>query len=226
MLVEEFLGPLGITQRELAEAIHVPYQRVNELVNGKRGVTPSTALRLARFFGTSPDFWLSLQIRCDLYRVRQKERAEINSQRIAPFSCLVGDRLLIPSGEPAFRMTADRMYKLGEDAELAGYFLNSSVKRVSLGSFNMDTGEAIDSVPLGYFHTGLSSFDVAGDWMVFQSERVPTDRSEAFLASSNKEVMPVVAVDDQAIADGRPGPVTRRVMSIFRDYTDRYGRQG
>ncbi len=52
------------------------------------------------------------------------------------------------------------------------------------------------------------------------------DADEAFLASSNKEVMPVVAVDDQTIADGRPGPVTRRVMSIFRDYTDRYGCQG
>ena len=48
MLVEEFLVPMKITQRELATAIHVPYQRVNELVNKKRGVTPSTALRLAR----------------------------------------------------------------------------------------------------------------------------------------------------------------------------------
>jgi addiction module HigA family antidote len=81
MLAEEFLGPLGITQRELAEAIHVPYQRVNELVNGKRGVTPSTALRLARFFGTSPDFWLNLQTRWDLYKVQQKERSEISSIR-------------------------------------------------------------------------------------------------------------------------------------------------
>ena len=81
MLVEEFLHPMGITQRELAEAIRVPYQRVNELVNGKRGVTPSTALRLARFFGTSPDFWLNLQTRWDLYKVQQKERSEISSIR-------------------------------------------------------------------------------------------------------------------------------------------------
>lgn len=50
MLREEFLLPMNITQRELATAIHVPYQRVNELVNGKRGLTPSTALRLARFW--------------------------------------------------------------------------------------------------------------------------------------------------------------------------------
>jgi len=79
MLVEEFLVPMDLTQRELANAIHVPYQRVNELVNGKRGITPSTALRLARFFGTTADFWLNLQLRWDLYRAEQKERAELDS---------------------------------------------------------------------------------------------------------------------------------------------------
>lgn len=52
------------------------------------------------------------------------------------------------------------------------------------------------------------------------------DADEAFLASSNKEVMPVVRADDQVIADGTPGPVTVKVMSIFKEYTDRYGRQG
>lgn len=79
MLREEFLHPMNITQRELALAIHVPYQRVNELVNGKRGVTPSTALRLARFFGVSPDFWLNLQMRWDLYTARKKEKDDIES---------------------------------------------------------------------------------------------------------------------------------------------------
>jgi addiction module HigA family antidote len=79
MLAEEFLVPMDLTQRDLAKAIHVPYQRVNELVNGKRGITPSTALRLARFFGTSADFWLNLQLRWDLYRAEQKERAELDS---------------------------------------------------------------------------------------------------------------------------------------------------
>ncbi|MEW6094258.1 MAG: HigA family addiction module antitoxin [Chloroflexota bacterium] len=73
MLLEEFLIPMGITQRELADAIHVPYQRVNDLVNGRRGVTTSTALRLAKFFGTSPDFWLNLQLRWDLYFAQEKE---------------------------------------------------------------------------------------------------------------------------------------------------------
>ena len=79
MLVEEFLNPMQITQRELADAIHVPYQRVNELVNKKRGVTPSTALRLGKFFGVSADFWLSLQIRWDLYKAQQAEAAELKA---------------------------------------------------------------------------------------------------------------------------------------------------
>lgn len=73
MLVEEFLTPMGITQRELADAIQVSYQRINELVNQKRGVTPSTALRLARFFRMSPDFWLNLQVRWDLYKANKIE---------------------------------------------------------------------------------------------------------------------------------------------------------
>jgi len=77
MLAEEFLLPMQITQRELADAIHVPYQRVNELVHQKRGITPSTALRLARFFGVSPDLWLTLQIRWDLYKAQQAEQAEL-----------------------------------------------------------------------------------------------------------------------------------------------------
>lgn len=79
MLVEEFLNPMQITQRELADAIHVPYQRVNELVNQKRGVTPSTALRLGKFFGMSADFWLNLQIRWDLYRAQQSEKSDLDS---------------------------------------------------------------------------------------------------------------------------------------------------
>ncbi len=79
MLLEEFLRPMGITQRELADAIHVPYQRINELSNGRRGVTPSTALQLAKYFGTSADFWMNLQVRWDLYHARQKEAKELKS---------------------------------------------------------------------------------------------------------------------------------------------------
>jgi len=82
MLLEEFLVPLGISQRELAEAIHVPYQRINEIVKGHRGVTPSTALRLSKFLGVTADFWLNLQLRWDLYRAQQSEHAEL--ERIEP----------------------------------------------------------------------------------------------------------------------------------------------
>jgi len=67
MLLEEFLNPMGITQRELADKIHVPYQRINEIINKRRGITPSTALRLAKLFGVSEDLWMNLQLRWDLY---------------------------------------------------------------------------------------------------------------------------------------------------------------
>ena len=77
MLLKEFLEPMGISQKELAASIHVPYQRVNEIINKKRGITPSTALRLAKFFGMSEDFWLNLQLRCDLYQAKQLEQDEL-----------------------------------------------------------------------------------------------------------------------------------------------------
>ncbi len=79
MLLEEFLKPMALTQRDLARAIHVPYQRVNEVINGRRGMTPSTALRLAKFFGVSADFWMNLQMRWDLYHVRQKESEHLKT---------------------------------------------------------------------------------------------------------------------------------------------------
>jgi antitoxin HigA-1 len=73
MLKEEFLAPMGISQADLAAAIHVPYQRVNELINGRRGVTSSTALRLAKYFGTTPGFWMNLQQRWDLYEATRAD---------------------------------------------------------------------------------------------------------------------------------------------------------
>jgi len=73
MLLEEFLNPMGLTQRKLADAIHVPYQRVNDIVNGRRGITPSTALRLAKYFNMTPDFWMNVQLRWDMYFAQQDE---------------------------------------------------------------------------------------------------------------------------------------------------------
>jgi addiction module HigA family antidote len=81
MLLEEFLIPMGITQRELAKKILVPYQRINEIINKKRGMTPSTALRLSKFFGVSEDFWMSLQLRWDLYKAKRIETKELKMIR-------------------------------------------------------------------------------------------------------------------------------------------------
>jgi addiction module HigA family antidote len=68
---------MGLTQRELANAIRVPYQRVNDLINGRRGVTPSTALRLGKFFGMSASFWMNLQLRWDLFWAEQAEEQHL-----------------------------------------------------------------------------------------------------------------------------------------------------
>lgn len=84
MLVLEFLELMGFTQRDLAKAIGVPYQRVNELVNGLRGISANTALRLAKYFVTSADLWLNLQRRWDLYYAERAESAAL--RRIKPAS--------------------------------------------------------------------------------------------------------------------------------------------
>lgn len=84
MLLEEFLKPMGLTQRELADGIHVPYQRINEIINQRRGITPSTALRLEKFLGMSADFWMNLQLRWDLYQAQQKEQETLERIHPAP----------------------------------------------------------------------------------------------------------------------------------------------
>jgi len=81
MLREEFLIPMNLTQKELADSIQVSYQRINEIVAGKRRVTPSTALRLAKYFGMSADFWLNLQIKFDLYFAKKKEKQVLEKIR-------------------------------------------------------------------------------------------------------------------------------------------------
>jgi addiction module HigA family antidote len=82
MLLAEFLEPLGMSQTELAKRIDVPFQRVNSLVNGRRALTPDTALRLSRLFGTSASFWMNHQLRWDLYHAQQSSRQEL--RRIKP----------------------------------------------------------------------------------------------------------------------------------------------
>ncbi len=66
ILAEEFLTPLGLSQYRLAQDISVPPRRINEIVHGTRAISADTALRLARYFGTAPEFWLNLQARYDL----------------------------------------------------------------------------------------------------------------------------------------------------------------
>ncbi|MHB1101463.1 MAG: HigA family addiction module antitoxin [Devosia sp.] len=83
MLVEEFMGPMSLTQAALAEAMGVPRKHVNELCNDRRAVTAPTALILARVFGNSPDFWLNTQRRTDLWEATNdpRERARIDRAR-------------------------------------------------------------------------------------------------------------------------------------------------
>ena len=76
VFLEEFLLPLGITQKDAAERLRMSCPRMNEVVNGKRAVTPDTALRLAKFTGTTAGFWLNLQQAVDLWDALHSERAE------------------------------------------------------------------------------------------------------------------------------------------------------
>jgi len=85
MLAREFMDPLGMTQVELARRIGVPFQRVNQIINGRRAMSPDTALRLARLFGTSPGFWLNLQQRWDLSQAINSDHAR-DIGRIKPVS--------------------------------------------------------------------------------------------------------------------------------------------
>ena len=77
ILLEEFLKPLGISQNELARAISVPPNRISQIINGKREITADTALRLGRFFGVEPEFWLNLQTRYNMKIARARLGKEL-----------------------------------------------------------------------------------------------------------------------------------------------------
>jgi addiction module HigA family antidote len=85
VLKEDFLEPLGISMNQLSRDIDVPANRISEIVNGKRGITADTALRLERYFGVEAGFWLNLQTEFDLRTAKQKIGAEIK-KRIVPAS--------------------------------------------------------------------------------------------------------------------------------------------
>ena len=85
VLREEFLTPLGISQYRLAKEIHVPARRINEIVLEKRGISADTALRLGRYFGTTPQFWINLQARYDLEVAREGIEDRLKKD-ITPFN--------------------------------------------------------------------------------------------------------------------------------------------
>ena len=83
VLKEDFLKPSGISQYALAKALGVPQIRISQIVNGKRAITPDTALRLARHFGTTPEFWLGMQMQYDLEVTRERV-GDIIRQEVKP----------------------------------------------------------------------------------------------------------------------------------------------
>lgn len=84
ILVEEFMQPLDLTQASLAEAMGVQRKHVNELCNNRRNVTAATALILARVFGNSPDFWLNVQRRSDLWEAMHNPKERVRIERAKP----------------------------------------------------------------------------------------------------------------------------------------------
>jgi len=94
VLLHDFMEPLGVTQHRLAVTIGVPPRRINEIVHRKRGITADTALRLARFFGTTPDFWTSLQASYDMERVRPNILELLNAiPRLVPKAAVKNQRM-------------------------------------------------------------------------------------------------------------------------------------
>jgi addiction module HigA family antidote len=85
VLLEDYLTPRGLSQNQLAQSMRVPPNRISEIIQGKRGITAETALRLARAIGTSPDFWLNLQMQYDL-RVAEENLAGVLEREVIPIA--------------------------------------------------------------------------------------------------------------------------------------------
>ncbi len=85
ILLEEFMQPYKLTQEKLAKLIHVTRRRINEIVKGKRSITPDTALRLGKLFNMSSEYWLNLQMKYDLWQAMHKEEIELELESIQAF---------------------------------------------------------------------------------------------------------------------------------------------
>jgi addiction module HigA family antidote len=81
ILLHEFMEPLGISQTKIAKDLNTTFRTINEIVNHKRGISPEMAVRLARYFGTSEELWINLQMQCQLYRVKEKKKKAIERVR-------------------------------------------------------------------------------------------------------------------------------------------------
>jgi addiction module HigA family antidote len=103
MLLDEFLKPLGMTQTELAKRIGVSYVRVNELIHGKRRLTPDTALRLSRLFGNSVEFWMNGQLACDMWEALHSP-AMADIEKIEPLEL---DRTIYEEDDATEALAAD-----------------------------------------------------------------------------------------------------------------------
>lgn len=80
ILLEEFLQPMGISQSHLAKDLNVPPNRINQIINGKREITADTALRLGKYFGIEPEFWLNLQVRFNIKSAKDKAGKQIEKE--------------------------------------------------------------------------------------------------------------------------------------------------
>lgn len=86
MLMEEFMGPMGLSQTMLAQKSGLPRKHINELCQNRRAITADTALILARVFGNSPDFWINTQLRNDLWEAQHDPRRRMRIQRAKPLT--------------------------------------------------------------------------------------------------------------------------------------------
>ena len=115
MLLEEFLKPMGISQRQLAAAIFVPYSRINKLINGEGRVTAGLAYRLSKFLGTTPEFWLNGQLHWDMWHALRSEAAAL--ERIQP---LRWEDYVDPDELAAARAAADAATERVQEEVAAG----------------------------------------------------------------------------------------------------------
>ena len=108
ILEEEFMKPLGLSANALARAIDVPVTRISEIVRGRRGVTADTALRLGRLLGTTPEFWLGLQVEFDLRVARRDFGSAINEAVLPLRGARVGEALEVREGRARYGSRSSR----------------------------------------------------------------------------------------------------------------------